>query len=403
MTPEERIRKAKIGMLISQPWFGQLSCYLNLIEVKDNAQLDSAGINERGDLFFNPDFITRCNDAELKGLVCHEILHLAFQHPFRLQNRDHKIFNLAADLKVNDELSHTLGSSIQLPKGAMEPRYGTWEYGPIKVEKIAEKTTEQIYNELKKHSFQIPKFILDLGTSSGKGGDSAGKGKGKGKGVMTEIRPSELPGLAKEWAARIDSANALQRGSVPAGLLRELKALEYPELPWIQIIKQRLRAVSSKRSWRTPNKKFLPWYFPGITKIKGLTAVVAIDTSGSMSTDQLTKALSEVWGLAEAFKGIKFFLLTCDAEVWDAFELNNGNKEKLKSIKMRGGGGTSFVPVFDKIKKDYLRVLDCLIFFTDGYGSFPDKKPPYPVYWVTDSRDVTFPFGKVLYLKEQKR
>ena len=400
MTPEERIRKAKVGMLISQPWFGQLSCYLNPVEVKDPKVLATAAINERGDLFYNPDFVTMCSDIELKGLLCHEILHLAFQHPFRLQTRDHELFNLAADLKVNDELNHCLGSGIALPKGAMLPEYGNWECANAKVQNIGKKTTEQIYQELKKQSFKIPSFILDL-SNMGQSGKPGKKGKGK-EGINT-VRPSELPALAKEWAARVETANAQRKGDIPAGLLRELRDLEYPELPWVQIIRQRLRVVSTKRSWKSPNKKYLPWYFPGVTKIKGLTAVVAIDTSGSMSTEQLTKALSEIWGLAEAFKGIKFFLLTCDAAVWDSLELTNGNKALLKRIKMRGGGGTDFRPVFDVVKKKYERVMDCLIFFTDGYGSFPEKKPSYPVYWVTDSRNVKFPFGKVLYLKEQKR
>ena len=398
MTPEERIRKAKIGMLISQPWFGQLSCYLNPVEVKDSNLLDSAGINERGDFFYNPKFIDSCSDAELKGLVCHEILHLAFQHPFRIQNRNHKIFNLAADLKINDELRHALNNGVQLPKGGMIPTYGTWECENAKVENISDKTTEQIYVELEKQSFKIPSFILDLGRMGkpAKGGQDGKSGK-KGKGnLMQEVNPNELPGLEKEWKARIESANAQQRGNIPAGLLRELRDLEYPELPWDQIIRQRLRSVSTKRSWRAPNKKYLPWYFPGSAKVKGLTAVIAIDTSGSMSTEQLTKAISEIWGLAEAFKGIKFFLMTCDTEVWDTFELTGRNKEMLKRIKMRGRGGTSFVPVFEKASS-LGKEFDCLIFFTDGYGEFPDKHPSYPVYWVTDSRDAKFPFGKVLY------
>lgn len=383
MTPEERIMKAKVSLLISQPWFGQLSCYLNLISTK---KIDSAAINERGDFYYNPKFIENCSDKELKGLVCHEILHLAYQHLFRVQNRDRIIFNIASDLKVNQELLTSIDRSLELPKGGLIPHYGEWECGNAKIEKIGEKTTEQIYQELKKQAFKIPIFIMDL--------------REGGKGGIEEIPAKALPGLSREWQSRIDTANAQQKGNVPAGLLRELKALENPELPWYQIIRQRLKAMSRVRTWKRPNKRYLPWYFPGATRNKGLTAVVAIDTSGSMSTKQLTKAVSEIWGLAQAFRGIKFYLITCDADVWDVMELNNGNKQKLKNLKMKGGGGTDFRPVFKLVKKDYQNLIDCLIFFTDGYGDFPGKKPFYPVYWVTDSRDVKWPFGKVIYLKE---
>lgn len=385
MTPEQRIIKAKVSLLISQPWFGQLSCYLNL---RSNTKMESAAINERGDLFFNPKFIEKLSDKEIKGLVCHEILHLAYQHPFRVQNRDQILFNIAADLKINQELQHS--SSLDLPSAGLIPEFGTWKCGNAKIEKIEEKTTEQIYDELKKQAFKIPAFMLDLL-----------KGSQGQKGMDDEVRKSDLPGLEKDWRTRIDAANLQQKGDIPAGLLRELSALEYPELPWIQIIRQRLRAMMKFKTWSTYNKRYLPHYFPGTIKRKGLSAAIAIDTSGSMSKQQLTTALSEIWGLAKAFQSIRFYVMTCDADVWDTWELKNGNKEKLKQIQMRGGGGTDFRPVFKLIKKKYINKIDCLIFFTDGYGDFPDKKPFYPVYWITDSRDIKWPFGKVVYLKEE--
>jgi predicted metal-dependent peptidase len=61
---------------------------------------------------------------------------------------------------------------------------------------------------------------------------------------------------------------------------------------------------------------------------------------------------------------------------------------------MTGGGGTSFVPVFKKVEE--LGITPALlIYFTDGYGTFPDEPPPYPVIWVM-TEDVTPPFGEVV-------
>lgn len=382
MSPKDKLVKAKVSLLISQPWFGQLSCYLDLYET---SKIDSACINERGNLYFNPKFINSLSDRELKGLVCHEILHLAYQHPFRIQHRDHEIFNIAADLKVNDDLKNA--GDLEAPKVGIIPEHGSWSCSNAKIDNIEKKTTEQIYEELKKQSFKIPKFMLDLMGNSKKG--------------VEEVDAKELPGLSREWQARVDAASSVEKGDIPAGLLRDLKALEYPELPWYQIIRQRLKAMSKATTWKKPNKRYLPWFFPGTERRKGLSAAIAIDTSGSMSTEQLTKALSEVYGMAQSFRSIKFYIITCDAAVWDVLELKNGNKEMLRHIKMKGGGGTDFRPVFKLIHKEYRNKIDCLVFFTDGYGDFPDKQPFYPVYWVTDSRDVKFPFGRVIYLKEQ--
>ena len=55
-------------------------------------------------------------------------------------------------------------------------------------------------------------------------------------------------------------------------------------------------------------------------------------------------------------------------------------------MKIRGLGGTDFRPVFQKvdelIKEKEFRNLKGLIYFTDGYGTFPAKKPDYDTAFV---------------------
>lgn len=413
MTSKDRITKAKISLLINEPWFGQLACYLNLQERKKG--FPTAAINERGDFFFNPEFIKRLTDLELKGLVCHEILHLAFQHPFRVQHRNPVLWNIAADLKVNAELTNR--SDLKLPQGGLIPDAYSheWEYAKVKIKNIDKKTTEQIYAELYN---KVPKFKISI--SFGKGGgvkvntsqlpkpwkdlvDRLVKDLLKSKGKPGDkVTPKDLPGLSREWKARIDSANQTMKGDVPAGLAREMAALEHPELPWHRIITQRFSRLETEKTWRRPSKRWLPYYFPGTQKNKSLRAVIALDTSGSMSKEDITKAISETWGIATAFRKFKLYIIANDAKVWDVIEVTNGNRELIKRLSPRGGGGTDFRPVFNLIKKRFKNQIDCLVFFTDGYGDFPSKKPvSYQVYWVTQSDDVRWPFGKVIRIKSQ--
>lgn len=52
-----------------------------------------------------------------------------------------------------------------------------------------------------------------------------------------------------------------------------------------------------------------------------------------------------------------------------------------------GFGGTSFRPVFDRIerlRKEENLELDCLIYFTDGDGEYPEKQPEYPVIFIEE-------------------
>jgi len=179
--------------------------------------------------------------------------------------------------------------------------------------------------------------------------------------------------------------------------------LENPELSWLQIIQTRFSKSEKSRTWRTPNKRWLPFYFPAQIKTKGLKAVIAIDTSGSMSERELTQALSEIWGLSQQYKTIQLFVVTCDAKVHDIFEVKNGNRTRLFDIiKLRGGGGTSSIPIFNLIKKTYKDMIDCLIFFTDLETDFPNKAPLYPTYWVSQYHDATVPFGKVIKLRRTR-
>jgi len=417
----ERFLKVKVKLLVRQPWFGQLSCY---VIPKEDARVGTACINERGELFYNEKFFAALNDKQLMTVLCHEILHLAFRHTFRIKSRLPVIWNIAADLKVNEELENN--RDFDLPEGGLIPRSGEFcfkekngnDVAKYSIKDIPNKTTEIIYDELLK---MFPKCVINIsfnkqgGISSKDLEDIPEPWKSMLKKLITDlinsnaklkefdVNPRDLPGLEREWQSRINQANMnTSIGHIPAGLLRELRSLETPELPWHRIIRNRFSNHCRTRSWQRPAKKYLPFYFPGIKKEFGLNAVVTFDTSGSMSEDDLSTALSETVGIAQSFPQVHLWLITNDAKVWDMVEIRNGNLDKIRKMKMHGGGGTMFGPVFKLIKERFKNRLDCLIFFTDGYlGDSWPKKPSYQVFWVTRSTDVKWPFGTVLRLKPE--
>ncbi len=411
MTSIERIIKAKIGLLINEPWFGQLACYLNLKEMKHWKDL-TAAIDERGNLYFNPEWIKDLSDKEMMGLMCHEIMHLAYEHPFRCQSRNLILWNIAADLKINSDLIYN--RSYDLPKGGLLPSGHEWTLGKIQIKNIDQKTTEQIYDDLySKVPSSVTEIIISLDGSSS-GTDNLDKLPEPWKGLIKKLvkdlqktnadklKPAEIKQLAREWKERVNSVNQTMKGNIPAGLARELLDLENPQLPWHQIIRQRFSKLEKLRTWRRPNKKWLPYFFPGTEKNKTLKAAVAIDTSGSMSAKDITKAISETWGLANSFRSFKLYIIFNDADVWDVVEVSNGNKEKIRRLQPKGGGGTLCKPVFDMIKSKFRNRIDSLVYFTDGYISdeWPKHQLPYSTYFVTSSNDVYWPsWSKVIHLK----
>ena len=64
--------------------------------------------------------------------------------------------------------------------------------------------------------------------------------------------------------------------------------------------------------------------------------------------------------------------------------------------EVKGRGGTSFKPVFDRIEADGI-VPDTLIYFTDMECSFPEE-PEYPVIWCA-STDIVAPWGETVAVK----
>jgi predicted metal-dependent peptidase len=66
----------------------------------------------------------------------------------------------------------------------------------------------------------------------------------------------------------------------------------------------------------------------------------------------------------------------------------------------KGGGGTSFIPVFEWIREQGIEP-DALVYLTDGMGSFPRHAPSYPVIWGNIYPEAKYPFGDVVDVPKQ--
>lgn len=115
--------------------------------------------------------------------------------------------------------------------------------------------------------------------------------------------------------------------------------------------------------------------------------VIAIDTSGSITLPQAQAFLAETYAILhseESFaKKINLHIIQCDAEV-HSDQIVTSQKEfddYLANLQIEGGGGTDFRPVFRHIdhlqKSGELTHLKGIVYFSDGYGTFPNTPPSY--------------------------
>lgn len=128
-----------------------------------------------------------------------------------------------------------------------------------------------------------------------------------------------------------------------------------------------------------------PLEYKQVKKIKDF--VIAIDTSGSVSTKMIERFLTKTYGILKNktsfFAKTNIYILQCDNRIRD-MEIIEDVKDidtYIKNMSVKGLGGTDFRPVFEyvdeNVKQGIFNDLKGLIYFTDGLGVFPEKKPCY--------------------------
>lgn len=120
--------------------------------------------------------------------------------------------------------------------------------------------------------------------------------------------------------------------------------------------------------------------------------VIAIDTSGSVEGSLVQSFLQKTYNILKSkesfFHKNNIYILQCDAELQDIRKIEDLKdiETYINQMELKGFGGTDFRPVFrfvDELReKGELARMKGLIYFTDGYGAFPARKPDYETAFV---------------------
>lgn len=365
---EERLTKSRIKLLTGYPFFGTLALYLELEEA-DPKKVPTAATDGKK-FYYNPDFIDSLEDSEVNWVMAHEVLHPALGHLWRKGTRVHLKFNYAADYAIHDimqEMAQKHPQDFKMPEFCLyDPAYH-------------EMSAEEIYDKLPDED------ELKL------------KGLGGGQGTLDShemwdeaANSGDAQSQEEEWKGRTVSAaqqsEGKQKGDMPAGLKRLIGSLTKPQKNWRQLLAEFVQFEIHDYAFTPPDRRFLygdiilPDYSEETSVIKEL--IFAIDTSGSIGTDELRVFLSEGVGLLNQFsRNVTGKVVYADAKVAAVYEL-----DEIDRRPPAGGGGTSFKPVFEWVeeheRKNGVEVAG-VVYLTDCYGDFPKKAPNYPVLWVS--------------------
>lgn len=341
---------------------------LGHLDIREDKSIDTA-CTDGTFIKYNPEWFKTLTFQNRCAVLCHEVLHVAMRHPERAYGYEHERANIAMDYAINPLIPYPLPAGGLLDK------------------KYEGKTWEWIYDHLPP-STKAP---------SKPGGGGQGNGRSD-PGRCGSVVPGPANPVVQQAVAQA-TAIAQQMGKLPAGLSRALGIDARTRVPWGNYLDRFLAdLLEAKYDWCCPEEDHVYHgvYVPKFSQEPRVGYLVfAVDTSGSIDDKALSMFAAEVAGACRTYQPARVRVMFADAEV--AADYDDAQDDVETALrKPKGGGGTDFRPVFDKLAGDQ---PDGLVYLTDLYGTFPAGASEYPVLWVTDTLETDPPWGEKVTMR----
>lgn len=364
MIAPARLSKARAQLLMDQPFLAGLLMRLKLKSDPTCNTMWTDGIH----IGYNPQFVSSLQILYLKALLAHETLHCAMQHFSRRKGRATELWNAACDYVINLLL---IEQGFTLPDAVLVN------------ERFRGMDVDTVYSILSKEQNEQDPDNL--------------KAANWGEVREPKIPPGRNIHLDREWqkAWKESRMIAQKQGILPGSLDRAVTQALKAKVPWREALAVFLTSYAkSDYSFARPNRRYLhhSLYLPSMSQPCLEELVVAVDTSGSVDQKQLDAFAAEIQALLQQLQPKQAYILLCDAAIQEIITYDPSDAE-LK-LPLKGGGGTSFKPVFKWAENQANATL--LVYLTDLWGTFPEP-PDFPVLWVLPGTAPFHPpFGDVL-------
>ncbi len=365
---------------------------------KYDASLDTMA-TDGNFLYFSSEQLIRVfkkNSHYLNRLYLHSVLHCVYEHLFICGDRIRDTWNIACDIAVEYTIDSLDKPSTKRPL--------SW-------------IRKQVYDEIEASGKKISAAVIYK--------------------ELVDKEPDVLHSLRREFYTdshihwpkeeKMSAANkSIQNkwNKISRQSQMELEKNGEEQKDGSQILKEQIQAKKSRRSYREFLKKFamlreelhcdpdefdLNYYTYGLQLYHNMPLiepletrevmkiqefVVVLDTSYSTNGELVKKFLEETYTILSDkhsfFADCHMHIIQCDDTVQSDDEIKN--LAQLQKIVLRdkfeltGGGGTDFRPAFEYvnqlIKDGELKNMRGLLYFTDGKGIYPAKRPAYKTAFV---------------------
>lgn len=386
------IQRARAQLLLSQPFFATLVLQTEMRPAPPDVKY--AATDGRV-IYVNEPVLNDMPVEHVKTILAHEVAHIIYLHFARMKSRDLKRWNIATDHTINLVLKACGFADLG------------WWYCDSQYKDMA---AETVYDMLPQSpssdpADEDPSGQPQSGQSQpgGSGQSQSGQSGQPERGDGGDMRPDlGAPMTADEAAAQTQRLRnqvagaamlARMQGKMPAELERAIGALLDPQVPWFSVLRDYLqRTTQDDESWSRRNRRLASTYLPAKHSEKMGEITIIIDTSGSISNDEITQAMSEVTAIATQLQPERIRIVWADAEVAGEQVFEEGDPLVPQPA---GGGGTDM-----RIPLQHIEQYDphIAILITDGYTPWPTSEPPFPLI-VCCTTTIAVPIGAVIRMR----
>jgi predicted metal-dependent peptidase len=376
---KNKLNLLRSGLMKTYPF---ILSFLENLKIVVTEAVPTAGVS-KDTIAINPDYFLGLNNREAEFVLVHEALHIAmfdiyrFETLAKIENAfSHESWNIAADVVNNEMIFNDLNVYYS--------QYLSYEtiHG-IGYPKNRSGTKDDIYKWLLERA-QKSKNICNLSSTDKMMTDeecenAAAKGQVVYEGEKhkefskSTNKPEEYERELKEAVAR--SYNYSKTiGNTPAGLDRAIHNILGSKLDWRSLLRNMVNSELSRfivTTYKRRNRRCK--VLPGINKYSFPDIRVLLDTSGSISPNELEQFISEIYQAARITQS-KIYIYPFDAQSYEKFVIKKPSD--VLRAKIKGGGGTVIGDTLWKVKREMGRNDIIIIMSDDGI-------------WDADKTDVT--------------
>jgi predicted metal-dependent peptidase len=405
---EAKLTKARTQLILDKPFLGNLVLRLPL---KAAGSWCKTSATDAKSFYYSPSFIDKLNNQQTKFVLIHEALHCALTHFARRGNRDKHKWDLACDFAINPLLvKEGFRPPLDVPIFSKYESMIAEEIYPMIDDSIdTEPMDQHLYDDDPKNDADESDGGMKEDSLEGEKDNDKGKspknkpspGQANAESLAEKpapLTPDEMQELSSKWQKNLASSAQLaqQAGKLDGEFAKLIDFFLQPQLSWQSLLAQYMSSLARDDfSYARPSRRSGDAILPSLRSSQ-IDITVAIDTSGSISQNEIDEFVSEINAIKSNMRA-SITLIACDEKVNPNLIWRFEAWDELSFPASLGGGkGTNFNPVFD-----YLEQQDSpssvLIYFTDAKGKFPEFEPNYPVMWLVKGKE-PIPWGSRIQL-----